>query len=195
MRPVIQETPSLKVVLIGETKVGKTCILERQLCQRFEEQKPSTVGTALGSIILTTSKGPVRIHLWDTAGQEQYSSLAPMYFRKAHIAVLVFDVTQRNSFSALTKRVAQVQEHAPAAIKLMLVGNKSDLKHDREVCIEEGVAFRDEIGAFCYLETSAKTGDGVDMLFNSMAKLQTDPRASAASQPIDFANSSNDGCC
>jgi small GTP-binding protein len=161
---------TLKVVLVGETRVGKSCLLERRLNDVFEEQIPNTIGTAFSSTFLHTANGDVRLQLWDTAGQEQYAALASMYYRNAQVAVLVFDLTRYDTFAGLDRWAQEVKEKAPANIRLILVGNKADMPAGRAVNNAQIQQFRNQIGAVCYIETSAKTGAGVDFLFQSMAQ-------------------------
>jgi small GTP-binding protein len=186
--------PSLKIVLVGETEVGKTCILDRHLSHKFEGPKPSTVGTALRSAMVQTSDGPVRLHLWDTAGQERYASLASMYFRKAHVALLVFDLTRRPTFGALSKWAYQVKEDAPANIRIIVIGNKCDLDNKHEVVLEDVSHFRNQIGEEDYLETSAMTGDGVDLVFESIVKFRTDVPEKSVNRSVTVQEVAG-GCC
>lgn len=92
---------SLKVVLVGDTKVGKSCILSRFVQGTFDRDIPATIGAAFFTKVLTTSSGNVRLQLWDTAGQEKFRSLTPMYYRSAAVAVLVYDVTSKDSLEGL----------------------------------------------------------------------------------------------
>jgi small GTP-binding protein len=190
--------PALKIVLVGETRVGKSCILDRRLNDTFEEQIPNTIGTAFSSTFLQTDAGNIRLQLWDTAGQEQYASLASMYYRNAHVALLVFDLTSASTFLALRRWAREVKEKAPPSIRIILVGNKADLVSQRAVKLEDIDEFRGEIGALSYVETSAKTGAGIELLFRSMGKLtaaapEVTPHKPAA---MDTAKKGNtDGCC
>jgi small GTP-binding protein len=190
--------PALKIVLVGETRVGKSCILDRRLNDTFEEQIPNTIGTAFSSTFLRTDAGEVRLQLWDTAGQEQYASLASMYYRNAHIALLVFDVTSQPTFIALHRWAQEVKEKAPPSIRIILVGNKADLDDQRAVKRQDIKDFREEIGAVSYVETSAKTGAGINPLFQSLGMLTAAaPEVTPLKPPVVEMpkKEKKDGCC
>jgi small GTP-binding protein len=188
---------SLKIVLLGQTRVGKSCILDRHLHDSFEDQTPNTIGTAFATTLVETSDGVFRLQIWDTAGQEQYISLASLYYRNADIALLVFDLTHRESFLCLERWATEVRERAPARTELVLIGNKCDLEDERAVRFEEISKFRERIGAAEYFETSAKTGNGIDRLFHSIPKLRAPGRDSATAGPIPIAERTGkkQGCC
>jgi small GTP-binding protein len=190
--------PALKIVLVGETRVGKSCILDRRLNDVFEEQIPNTIGTAFSSTFLHTDAGDVRLQLWDTAGQEQYAALASMYYRNAHIALLVFDITSHPTFLALRRWAQEVKEKAPPSIRIILVGNKADLESQRAVKHEDIKEFRDQIRAITYVETSAKTGAGIDMLFGSIGTLTAAAPEVMPHKPVAIEatkKDKGDGCC
>ena len=121
----------------------------------------------LGSV--TTDKGIVSMQIWDTAGQEKYRSLTPMYYRNAHAAVLVFDVTNKESYESLEQWATDLEEKTTTDIKIFIAGNKCDLEN-RQVSEEEAREFAFKHGAICYVETSAKTGNGVLELFTKVAE-------------------------
>ena len=143
---------SLKVVLVGDTKVGKSCILSRFVQGTFDRSMPATIGAAF----LTKVIGNVRLQLWDTAGQEKFRSLAPMYYRSANVAILFFDLTNLESFQALNQWATELEEKIMGEIKLFLVGNKVDLVDDRKVTQEEADEFCKNHNMVQYYETSAK---------------------------------------
>jgi small GTP-binding protein len=189
---------TLKIVLVGETRVGKSCILDRRLNDTFEEQIPNTIGTAFSSTFLHTDAGDIRLQLWDTAGQEQYASLASMYYRNAHIALLVFDLTSMSTFNALRRWAQEVKEKAPPSIRIILVGNKADLVNQRAVKPEDIKDFRDHIGAVSYVETSAKTGAGIDILFQALGNLTSAAPEVTPYKPVAIETpkkESGGGCC
>jgi small GTP-binding protein len=170
----------LKVIFVGETQVGKSCIIDRHLNDNFEDPMPNTIGTAFASTIVDTPEGPLRIQIWDTAGQERYISLAALYYRNANVALLVFDLTRSITFRALAKWAHDVRERAQPNVKLIIVGNKCDLTHKREVKSNEIAAFKAQIGASFYFETSAKTGAGLVLLFQAIVELRFESGENAA---------------
>lgn len=188
---------ALKIVLVGQMRVGKSCILDRQLHGEFEAERPETIGTAFASTIVSTHEGSVRLQFWDTAGQEQYASLASMYYRNANIAMLVFDLTRRDTLEALGQWAAEVKERAPANVALLLIGNKCDLEAERAVSLADAAAFQERVGAAHYFETSAKTGQGVDLLFHSIVTMRPDmAHAQTASIALPERSApSSGGCC
>lgn len=159
----------MKVVLVGNTQVGKTCLVSRLMTGTFRASSPATVGAAFQDHVMTTDKGIVSMQIWDTAGQEKYRSLAPMYYRNAHAAILVFDVTNKESYEALEQWANNLEEKTTTEIKLFIAGNKCDLDN-RQVTEEEAREFSFKRGAIAYVETSAKTGTGVLELFTKVAE-------------------------
>ena len=162
---------SLKVVLVGDTKVGKSCILSRFVQGTFDKSMPATIGAAFLTKVVQTGSGQVRLQLWDTAGQEKFKSLAPMYYRSASVAVLVYDVTQKGSFEGLRDWACEIREKAPHNIQLVVIGNKIDIEEDRCISSDAGEELAKELNAAHYGETSAKTGDGITEIFSKVAEL------------------------
>jgi Ras-related protein Rab-5C len=165
---------TLKVVFVGETRVGKSSLLRRFVEGTFDDAELNTIGTAFSTKVIPTSSGTILLQLWDTAGQEQYRALASMYYRNAHVALLTYDITRRETFTKLSAWAAEVSENAPGSIRSVVVANKSDLGA-RAVARDEGRAFADAIGAVAYIETSAKIGEGVRELFQAVGAV--DPAA------------------
>ena len=161
----------MKIVLVGDTQVGKTCVLARLINREFKQNSQATVGAAFQNYFLQTATGSVQLQIWDTAGQEQYRSLAPMYYRAASVAIVFFDVTNLKSYQALQDWIDELAEKAPAQLHIVVVGNKVDLE-DRIVSKKDAENFALSHGAAFYMETSAKTGQGINELFQKVAKLQ-----------------------
>jgi small GTP-binding protein len=162
---------SLKVVLVGDTKVGKSCILTRFVQDSFERSMPATIGAAFFTKVVSTSDANVRLQLWDTAGQEKFRSLAPMYYRAAAVAVVVYDITNRGTFESLPTWQKEISEKAPPNTQLVIIGNKIDLIDDRQVSTAEGEQSAKELGAKLFGETSAESGDGIDAIFTRIADM------------------------
>jgi small GTP-binding protein len=160
----------MKVVLVGDTRVGKTCILTR-LTQGVFRDSAATVGAAFQTHTVTTQYGARTLQIWDTAGQEKYRSLAPMYYRSAHIAILCFDLTNRESFRALGTWADELAEKGTGELQTIIVGCKVDLVDARVVARDEAQDFAFEKGASHYLECSAKSGVGIVDLFTKAAEL------------------------
>jgi small GTP-binding protein len=163
-----------KAVFAGEAGVGKTCIIERAAHDCFKTNSFATVGATNASVrVLTTVDGKdraVTFNIWDTAGQEKYRSLTPMYFSGAHVAILVFDITQKDSLQSLHEFYDLLQQRAPEDCLYALVGNKSDLADRRQVPPDLAEQFRLQIGADYYFETSALSGIGIREMFEKLAQ-------------------------
>ena len=175
----------MKVVLVGDTQVGKTCLVQRLISGTFRGSSPPTVGAAFQDHVMTTEKGVVSMQIWDTAGQEKYRSLAPMYYRNAQAAILVFDLTNTQSYEALEQWATELEEKSSTEIKLFIVGNKCDLTEQRAVSKEEAEEFTYRHGGMAYIETSAKNGTGVLQLFTKVAEsCETIGKSEEVAEPV-----------
>lgn len=160
-----------KLVLLGESAVGKSSIVYRFIKDQFDEFRESTIGAAfLTQSINLDSQTTIKFEIWDTAGQERYKSLAPMYYRNANCAVVVYDVTNESSLLKAKYWVNELKKYSlkNKDIVIALVGNKIDLK-DRKV--DKNLAFeysREE--NLLFFEVSAKTGEGVYNVFEQIAR-------------------------
>eukprot|EP00002_Diphylleia_rotans_P001146 TRINITY_DN10633_c0_g1_i2.p1 TRINITY_DN10633_c0_g1~~TRINITY_DN10633_c0_g1_i2.p1 ORF type:complete len:248 (+),score=59.68 TRINITY_DN10633_c0_g1_i2:169-912(+) len=155
-----------KVIFLGDATVGKTCILSRFMNDVFEETYQTTIGMDFQSRMMHFEDRTVALQLWDTAGQERYQSLIPAYLRDCSIAVVVYDITNRNSFLNTSRWAEQVQLESGPNTAIVVVGNKQDLGEGerREVTLEEGEQKAVELKAQ-FLETSAKSGFNIRTLF------------------------------
>jgi len=163
-----------KSIVVGDGGVGKTALTLRFSKGFFTEDYKMTIGVDfhVKTIELDTKDGPIhcKLQLWDTGGQERFSSIRPMYYRGSLGAVLVFDLTNSASFEHLPQWIEEVRANIKAEIPLLLVGNKSDLMDQRMISIEEVNQFTKDFNLY-YMETSAKTGDGVGDCFYILACL------------------------
>jgi len=186
----------MKVVLVGDTQVGKTCLVSWLTTGSFRGAAPATVGAAFQDHVMATDKGTVSMQIWDTAGQEKYRSLAPMYYRNAQAAILVFDLTSAQSYDALEQWATELREKASDDMKLFVVGNKCDLETDRKVTAVDAREFTFRHGAVEYYETSAKTGLGVVALFRAVAdSCEPLERAVHKNIPTDTQTARSSGDC
>jgi small GTP-binding protein len=163
------EKLTFRVVAIGDSSVGKTSIINRFLRDTFEPEEPETIGVLYDSFVQEVNGTSVEIQLWDTAGQEQYRSLGPIYFRSAAAAIVVFDLTNDESFRSIGGWVNSFRNACSDTSIVIVVGNKSD-RIERIVQAEEAKAWAKEHDA-SYVETSAKTGQGVKVLFDELVAL------------------------
>jgi len=171
-----RKTPHhFKLVLLGDASVGKSCLVVRFAKEEFYENQEPTIGAAFmtQTVELEKPKALVKFEIWDTAGQERYRSLAPMYYRGAAAAVIVYDVTSRESFDGARSWVQELQGMASQeSLVIALCGNKVDLVESnipRQVEQEVARSYAQEQGIL-FLETSAKTGKNVKEVFHEIAK-------------------------
>ncbi len=165
---------SFKVVLVGESGVGKTSIITQFIDQTFQEDQQSTTGGTFSTkSVICDNNRILKFEIWDTAGQERYRSLTKMFYKDANAAVLVYDITRKDSFEELqTYWAEQIKESSPPNIILAVAANKSDL-FNKEV-VDEGQArnFASSLGAlFC--TTTATTVESINDLFIQIAKKYT----------------------
>eukprot|EP01136_Pigoraptor_vietnamica_P000977 Opistho-1_new@2056 len=157
-----------KLVFLGEQSVGKTSLITRFMYDSFDNTYQATIGIDFLSKTMYLEDRTVRLQLWDTAGQERFRSLIPSYIRDSSVAVVVFDITNRNSFLQTTKWIDDVRTERGNDVIIMLVGNKTDLADKRQVSIEEGEKKAKEMNVM-FIETSAKAGYNVKQLFRRVA--------------------------
>ena len=133
-----------KYIVIGDTGVGKSCLLLQFTDKRFQPVHDLTIGVEFGARMITLDGKQIKLEIWDTAGQESFRSITRSYYRGAAGALLVYDITRRETFTQLEKWLKDAQEHGSANMTIMLVGNKLDQAHKRVVSTEEGAAFAAE---------------------------------------------------
>ncbi|KAH9552425.1 hypothetical protein CY35_09G066100 [Sphagnum magellanicum] len=157
-----------KLVFLGDQSVGKTSIITRFMYDKFDNTYQATIGIDFLSKTMYLEDRTVRLQLWDTAGQERFRSLIPSYIRDSSVAVIVFDVANRQSFLNTARWVEEVRTERGSDVIIMLVGNKTDLVDKRQVSIEEGDGKAREFGVM-FIETSAKAGFNIKALFRKIA--------------------------
>ncbi|KAI9119293.1 hypothetical protein K1719_009968 [Acacia pycnantha] len=163
------KSPQAKLVILGDMGAGKTSLVLRFVKGHFNEYQESTIGAAFFTQVLSLNEGTIRLDIWDTAGQERYHSLAPMYYRGAAAAIVVYDITNKDSFVRAKKWVQEVQKQGKPGMVMFLVANKVDLADKRAVGNEEAEQYARENG-LSFMETSAKTAENVNELFYDIAR-------------------------
>lgn len=187
-----------KVVLLGESAVGKSSLVLRFVKREFHEFQESTIGAAFLTQTVQIDDTTVKFEIWDTAGQERYHSLAPMYYRGAQAALIVYDITSKDSFTNAQKWVRELQRQANANIVIALVGNKLDLASKRAVENSEAKEYADE-NNLLFMETSAKTAINVVEVFTAIATRL--PRGEVEKEKVvdlkdkDANKDKKGGCC
>jgi len=166
-----------KVVLLGDTGVGKTSLALRFVQDSFTSRTAPTVGASFLTKVMLVDDCKIKLRLWDTAGQERFRSLAPMYYRQACAAVIVFDITREDSFNKMCDWVRELQINLAEEIILVVVGNKIDLGENcRKVSKATAEEYARSIGALKYIEASAKTGEGIQETFLHIAQKLNEKR-------------------
>ncbi|KAF6152109.1 hypothetical protein GIB67_031431 [Kingdonia uniflora] len=156
-----------KIVLIGDSAVGKSQILSRFSRNEFSFDSKATIGVEFQTRTLIIQQKSIKAQIWDTAGQERYRAVTSAYYRGAVGAMLVYDITKRQSFDHVPRWLEELRSHADKNIVIILLGNKSDLNNDRDVPTEDAKEFAEKEGLF-FLETSALESTNVEVAFSTI---------------------------
>jgi len=156
-----------KVVLIGDSNVGKSNLLSRFTRNEFNLESKSTIGVEFATRSINVDSKTVKAQIWDTAGQERYRAITSAYYRGAVGALLVYDITKHATYVNAMRWLKELRDHADSNIVIMLVGNKSDLKHLRAVPTEEAKSFAAE-NELSFIETSALDASNVESAFQTI---------------------------
>ncbi|CAK6958940.1 hypothetical protein PAMP_002719 [Pampus punctatissimus] len=156
-----------KVVLIGDSGVGKSNLLSRFTRNEFNLESKSTIGVEFATRSIQVEGKTIKAQIWDTAGQERYRAITSAYYRGAVGALLVYDIAKHLTYENAERWLKELQDHADSNIVIMLVGNKSDLRHLRAVPTDEAKAFAEKHG-LSFLETSALDSSNVELAFQTI---------------------------
>ena len=158
-----------KVVLIGDSGVGKTNILSRYVRDDFSIDTKATVGVEFGSKIIRINNTNIKIQIWDTAGQERYKSITNAYYKGAKGAFVVYDISRKETFNSVEKWVDELKNNGDEGVCILLIGNKCDLEEQRQISTEEALK-KAELYKIAFCETSAMQAVNIEKAFNIMVE-------------------------
>ncbi|CAB3996907.1 ras-related Rab-31 [Paramuricea clavata] len=164
----------IKVCLLGDTGVGKSCLVLRFVSDRFDDRSKPTIGASFMSKMFVADEQVYKFQIWDTAGQERYRSLAPLYYRDASAAIVVYDITNQGSFYALQDWIKEIKRYGPGECVVAIAGNKCDLQDQREISTESAREYAESVEAI-FAETSALSSRNVQELFLEISRRLPQP--------------------
>ncbi|XP_029318059.1 ras-related protein Rab-19-like [Cottoperca gobio] len=159
-----------KIILIGDSNVGKTCLVQNFKSGIFSERQQNTIGVDFTVRTVDIEGKRVKMQVWDTAGQERFRTITQSYYRSAHGAIIAYDITRQPTFDSVTHWIKEVELYGATNVVLVLIGNKCDLEQERQVKFEEACNLSKERDILAALETSAKESQNVEEAFTMMAR-------------------------
>ena len=162
---------SFKIIVIGDSGVGKSCLTTQAVRNNFEEFYTATIGFEFLTFNMRINNNVLKLQIWDTCGQEVYKSLITNFYRNSSLALILYAINNMDSFKHAETWLNELKAQANPNVKIFLVGNKSDLEDERVVSKEDGERFREEKNLDKFIETSAKTGENARNVLLEAAKL------------------------
>ena len=162
---------TFKIIVIGDPGVGKSCLTGRAVKDKFDSQYAPTIGFEFLTYSVKIEGKIIKLQIWDTCGQEMYRSLISNFYRNASLAMMVYSIDSKESFIHINTWLKEVKIQSHPDVKIILIGNKSDLEDKRSVTYEEAKKFKEENQLLYFEETSAKTGINAKEAFNAAAKI------------------------
>ena len=159
---------TFKIIIIGNSGVGKTSITNNAIKNMFFENYRATIGMEIFSLFLKVNHKLIKLQIWDTCGQEIYRALITNFYRNSSLAIIVYSIDKKNSFKDIDLWLKELRLNSSPDIKIILIGNKSDLNEKREVSFEEGAKYLEDGCILNFYETSAKTGDNIKKIFEEI---------------------------
>jgi Ras-related protein Rab-2A len=164
-----------RIILVGNAGVGKSCILQRFLEKGFDEKYEVTIGVEFGTKLIKIDQKPIKVQIWDTAGQENYKSITRSFYKRAHGIILMYDVTDKTSFDDLETWLKDIKDYANDGVDIALAGNQVDLADCQDNCREipyvQAYEMKNKNNFCAFYETSAKTGQNVNELFQDLCSV------------------------
>ena len=158
-----------KISIIGDTSVGKSCLLKRITDNEFKETYELTIGVEFGSILFKTQEKILKLQIWDTAGQENFKSITKIFYRGTHWVFLTYDVTRESTFDNALKWLKEVRQNSGSDVIVFLVGTQVD-KEPKAVTEEQALSFKEANNLDFFIETSSKTNFNIEKLFTIAAQ-------------------------
>ena len=188
-----------KLLLIGDSGVGKSCLLLRFADDTYTESYISTIGVDFKIRSIELDGKTVKLQIWDTAGQERFRTITSSYYRGAHGIIIVYDVTDKESFQNIQHWLQEIDKYANEGVMKLLVGNKSDLQSKKVVSYDEAKELADSLG-IGFIETSAKNAHNVEQAFTKMAlEMKTKVKTTVPTKPTKLMRPGTPvkqgGCC
>ena len=162
---------SFKLIFIGDSSVGKSCLTSKAVKNNFEEYYQATVGFEFLTFNMKVNDKVIKLQIWDTCGQEIYKSLISNFYRNSSLAVLVYAIDNKESFNHTENWLNDLKSQANPDVRIFLVGNKADLEEERKVSKEEGEKYKEDQHLDLFMETSAKTGHNARNVLIEAAKI------------------------
>ena len=162
---------SFKLIFIGDSSVGKSCLTAKAVKNNFEEYYQATVGFEFLTFNMKVNDKVIKLQIWDTCGQEIYKSLISNFYRNSSLAVLVYAIDNKESFNHVENWLNDLKSQANPDVRVFLVGNKADLEEDRKVPKEEGEKYKEDQHLDLFMEASAKTGHNAKNVLIEAAKI------------------------
>ncbi len=170
----LQYDLSFKIIVIGDSGVGKSCLTNRATTNLFEDTYSATVGFEFLSFNVKINEKVVKLQIWDTCGQELYRSLITNFYRNSSLAIIVYAINSKDSFENIEMWLRELRTHSNPDAKVFLIGNKIDLENERKITREQGENFAKTNKLHLFLESSAKTGFNAKKVFIKAAKVLYD---------------------
>ena len=170
----LQYDLSFKLIVIGDSGVGKSCLTNRATTNLFEDTYSATVGFEFVSFNVKINEKVIKLQIWDTCGQELYRSLITNFYRNSSLAIIVYAINSKDSFENIEMWLRELRTHSNPDAKVFLIGNKIDLENERKITREQGENFAKTNKLHLFLESSAKTGFNAKKVFIKAAKVLYD---------------------